>query len=74
MSNTTVLISLFALLLFSCKEDDARTCTTCTSPETFEFEICRESNGNASVNGEDTETNYDLYVAGLEETGTTCGN
>ena len=60
--------------LFSCKEDDSVTCTTCNSPQTASFEVCRESNGNASVNGEDTGTNYDLYVTGLEEAGATCGN
>ena len=59
--------------LFSCKEDDSVTCTTCNSPQTTSFEVCRESNGNASVNGNDTETNYDVYIAGLEEAGATCG-
>jgi hypothetical protein len=59
--------------LFSCKEDDSVTCTTCNSPQTTSFEVCRDSNGNASVNGEDTGTNYDVYIAGLEEAGATCG-
>jgi len=62
------------LFVFSCKEDDSVTCTTCNSPQTASFEVCRESNENASVNGEDTGTNYDLYVTGLEESGATCGN
>ncbi len=63
-------VTLFSI---SCKDDDSRTCTSCSSPETIEFEVCRESNGNASVNGEDTETNYDLYIADLEAAGATCG-
>ncbi|MEZ4778071.1 MAG: hypothetical protein R2786_01655 [Flavobacteriaceae bacterium] len=67
-------IFLFAGLCFSCKKDDSHTCTTCNSSQTFEFEVCRESNGNAFVNGEDTGTNYDVYIAGLEEAGATCGN
>jgi len=68
---------LFILLiitsLYSCNEDDSVTCTTCNSPQTTSFEVCRDSNGNASVNGEDTGTNYDVYIAGLEEAGATCG-
>ena len=68
---------LFILLIitgiYSCNEDDSVTCTTCNSPQTTSFEVCRESNGNASVNGEDTGTNYDIYIAGLEEAGATCG-
>ncbi|MCB0458301.1 MAG: hypothetical protein KDC91_11205 [Flavobacteriaceae bacterium] len=59
---------------FSCKKDDSHTCTTCSSSQTFEFEVCRESNGNAYVNGEDTGTNYDVYITGLEDAGATCGN
>ena len=69
-----LLITLFIFgSLFSCKEDDSVTCTTCNSPQTTSFEVCRESNGNASVNGDDTGTNYDVYITGLEEAGATCG-
>ena len=69
-----LLIALFIFgSLFSCKEDDTVTCTSCNSPQTSSFEVCRESNGNASVNGEDTGTSYDAYIAGLEEAGATCG-
>lgn len=60
-------------ILFSCKDDDSVTCTSCNSPQTTSFDVCRDSNGNASVNGEDTGTNYDVYIAGLEEAGATCG-
>ncbi len=67
-------ITLFIVgSLFSCKEDDSVTCTSCNSPQTTSFEVCRDSNGNASVNGEDTGTNYDIYITGLEEAGATCG-
>lgn len=64
---------LFAALLLSCKDDDAPSCVECTADTTVPFEVCRESNGNASVNGEDTGTNYDVYVSGLEEAGASCG-
>ena len=68
-----VIIAMFSTILFSCKKDDERTCTTCNSPETFEFELCRESNGNASVNGEDTGTDYDVYISDLIDAGANCG-
>jgi len=68
-----LLIITFLLFVFSCKEDDSVTCTTCNSPQTSAFEVCRESNGNASVNGDDTGTNYDVYITGLEEAGASCG-
>lgn len=45
----------------------------CESSQTPSFEVCRESSGNASVNGENTGTDYDVYIAGLQEAGATCG-
>ena len=61
-------------LFLSCKKEDSVTCITCNSPQTTSFEVCRESSGNAFVNGENTGTNYDVYITGLEEAGATCGN
>ncbi len=71
----TLYTLLFLLLLFftSCKEDDTVSCTTCNSPQTTSFEVCEESNGNASVNGEDTGTRFDVYIEGLIAAGATCG-
>jgi len=67
-----VLIGCFVSFL-SCKKDDDRSCTTCQSDQTASFELCRESNGNASVNGSNTGTDYDVYLANLRDVGTTCG-
>lgn len=63
------------LILFavSCSKDNGRSCTICSSAETSDFEICRESDGSASVNGENTGTDYDVYVDGLVATGAMCG-
>ncbi|MEL6811169.1 MAG: hypothetical protein AAFP76_07535 [Bacteroidota bacterium] len=61
------------ITLSSCKDDDSRSCITCSSDQTPAFELCRESNGNASVNGEDTGTDYDIYFEGLQASGTNCG-
>ncbi len=63
--------SLF-FAFFSCKKDEDIHCLTCTSSETLDFELCRESNGNASINGEDTQTPYDVYLSDLQEEGVLC--
>lgn len=67
-------ILVILITIISCKEDDSVTCTTCNSSQTIAFEVCQDSNGNASVNGENTGTSYDIYIADLEEAGATCGN
>ena len=66
-------LTLCASLFFACKSDDERTCRSCSSDQTAAFEICREPNGNASVNGEDTGTDYDTYLDDLIEAGAGCG-
>lgn len=63
-----------SLLIFSCKKDDSISCTTCSSPETSDFQVCKENDGNASVNGQNTGTSYDTYISGLEQAGASCGN
>lgn len=60
-------------LLISCGSDDSRSCTTCSSDQTIPFTICEESNGNASVNGENTGVAYATYIDGLVNAGATCG-
>ena len=68
-----VLSVVVTLFITSCKDDDSRSCISCSSDQTPTFELCRESNGNASVNGQDTGTDYELYLDGLIEVGTNCG-
>jgi hypothetical protein len=70
----TIFYLFLITIFYNCKDDDSRTCTTCSSEQTATFEVCRESSGNASVNGEDTNTDYDVYLAGLEDAGAVCGN
>lgn len=69
------LLFICTLIIFSCKEDDSslESCVTCNSPQTTPFEVCENSNGNATVNGEDTDTQFDLYITDLREAGATCG-
>lgn len=61
------------LTLISCKSDDGSSCTVCQSDQTMAFDVCRDSNGNASVNGENTGTDYDVYIADLVSAGASCG-
>lgn len=70
-----ILLALFlCIALISCNKDEERTCTTCTSELTASFEVCREPDGTASVNGENTETDYSTYLEDLQEEGVSCGN
>ncbi len=61
------------LSIYSCKKDDGISCTSCSSSETADFQVCKERNGNASVNGQDTGTEYSTYISGLEQAGASCG-
>ncbi|HPE83068.1 MAG: hypothetical protein KDC94_01860 [Aequorivita sp.] len=75
MKKISILIAIFSSLsIFSCKKDDGISCTTCTSPETSDFQVCKQNDGNASVNGQNTGTPYDTYISGLEQAGASCGN
>lgn len=68
-----LLICFVSLVLFSCKKDDDPSCTSCSSSQTSTFEVCQESDGNASVNGENTGISFEIYIADLQEAGATCG-
>ena len=75
MKKISILIAIFSSLsIFSCKKDDGISCTTCTSPETSDFQVCKQNDGNASVNGQNTGTPYDAYISGLEQAGASCGH
>lgn len=67
-------VSIICIAVSSCKKDDAGGCTICSSTETMPFEVCEERDGNAWVNGENTGTKYDKYIADLMEVGVECGN
>lgn len=67
------LVGLMACFtFFSCGDDDSVRCVTCSNELTTDFTLCRESNGDASVNGQDTDTDYEVYLSGLTEQGTDC--
>ncbi len=60
------------LFFLSCKSDDTADCRSCNSDVTTSFELCNESNGNASVNGQDTGVSYSVYLDGLIAEGVSC--
>lgn len=75
MKKSVLIVAVvFALSIFSCKKDDAVTCISCSSPETSNFQVCEENDGNASVNGQNTGTPYGIYIQDLELAGASCGN
>ncbi|MDP2686862.1 MAG: hypothetical protein Q8O62_06550 [Aequorivita sp.] len=74
MLKASFILLLCSLFFFSCKKDDGVSCTSCSSPETASFQVCKESDGNASVNGQNTGTPYNTYISGLEQAGASCGN
>lgn len=61
------------LLTCSCQNDDGGGCTTCSQPQTLDFVVCENGNGNAEVNGEDTGTPYGVYISDLQAEGADCG-
>lgn len=67
------LFFLIGIFIYSCKSDDTRSCANCSSSQTENFEVCEESDGSASVNGENTGTPFDVYISGLESAGANCG-
>ncbi len=70
---TIVTALLIVLFLNACKSDDTGGCVTCSAPQTLDFVLCEEGDGNASVNGENTGTRYDLYLQDLLADGANCG-
>lgn len=61
------------LLIAACQDDEGGGCTTCRQPQTLDFEVCENADGDAVVNGEDTDTPYDVYIANLVAEGANCG-
>ncbi len=57
----------------ACKNDDGGACVSCSSPQTTPFVVCEESDGTASVNGQNTGSPYTEYISNLEAVGTNCG-
>jgi hypothetical protein len=66
------LLFILPLAFLSCGDDDTVSCVTCSTSFTDEFVLCNESNGNASVNGEDTGVSYAVYLQDLQQDGVNC--
>ena len=66
------LLYLLPFTFLACGDDDTVSCVTCSADFTDEFLLCNESNGNASVNGEDTGVSYAVYLHDLQQDGVEC--
>jgi len=72
-SQNLLWLGLFIFVLFSCSKDKSETeCLTCTGEANMPFELCEDSVGNATVNGESTQTDYQVYLTDLQNEGVTC--
>lgn len=76
MNKIIILLSIFTFVgvFGSCKNDDNRSCVSCSSAQTPAFEVCEENDGTASVNGQNTGTAFDVYIDDLVAAGASCGN
>jgi len=72
-NNLLFIAGLFILIFHACKKDDSPSCVSCSSPQTSAFDVCEESDGTASVNGQNTGTNYSVYINDLVTAGSNCG-
>jgi hypothetical protein len=74
MKSPKLVVIIFCVLLslIACKKDDGPSCVSCESPQTSSFTLCEESDGTASVNGQNTGTSYGIYISDLEATGVNC--
>ncbi|NCT18343.1 MAG: hypothetical protein COZ75_13670 [Flavobacteriaceae bacterium CG_4_8_14_3_um_filter_34_10] len=72
MKNQILSILVWSLIFSSCKGDGNPSCITCDAELTNSFELCKESDGTASVNGENTGVSYSIYLDGLLNEGVTC--
>jgi len=68
-----ILVIALILTVYSCKKDEGGGCVTCSSDQTTAFEVCETSDGNATVNGENTNTSFQVYIDGLVAAGANCG-
>ena len=67
---TLILVVLF---ISACQDDEGGGCTTYRQSQTLDFEVCENADGDAVVNGEDTDTPYDVYISNLVAEGADCG-
>lgn len=60
------LVLLAGMTFVACsKDDDGGNCVTCSETfegETYKYKVCKNADGNATVEGEDTEMEFDEYV------------
>jgi len=66
-------LGLIVSALIACSKDKSENeCLTCTGEANMPFELCEDGEGNATVNGESTQTDYRVYLANLQKERVVC--
>ncbi|HLS10795.1 MAG TPA: hypothetical protein VK050_01405 [Flavobacteriaceae bacterium] len=66
-------LGLFVFVLTACSKDKSEIeCLTCTGEANMPFELCEDGDGNATVNGTSTRTDYQIYLSDLQKEGVVC--
>lgn len=72
-SQNIVWLGLMVFILTACSKDKAELkCLTCTGEANMPFELCEDGSGRATVNGESTQTDFQVYLTNLREEGVIC--
>lgn len=66
-------LGLVIFVLTACSKDKAELeCFTCTGETNMPFELCEDTDGKATVNGESTQTDFQVYLQNLQDDGVSC--
>lgn len=72
-SQNLLWLGLMVFVLAACSKDKSEMeCLTCTGEANMPFELCEDGDGKATVNGEPTQADYQIYLANLREEGVIC--
>ena len=72
-SQNLLWLGLMLFVLSACSKDKSEVeCLTCTGEANMPFELCEDGDGNATVNGESTQTDYQVYLSNLQDEGVSC--
>lgn len=66
-------LGLLLFIFTACSKDKSELeCLICTGEANMPFELCEDRNGNATVNGESTQTDYQVYLTNLQKDEVVC--
>jgi len=66
-------LGLLLFIFTACSKDKSELeCLTCTGEANMPFELCEDRDGKATVNGESTQTDYQVYLTNLQKDEVVC--